>query len=124
MNQAVPYRINHAVGMTGEQIAVEHLQAQGYRILERNWRCRAGEIDIVASTHGQVVICEVKTRRSERFGAPHEAVTQQKAKRLRSLAAQWMSAHDAQATRVRIDVIGVLMPAGAPARLTHLKGVS
>lgn len=75
------------LGRYGEDVAVRHLHDQGLVILERNWRCRAGEIDIVAR-HGDVLVfCEVKTRRSDRFGSPVEAVTPRKLARMRVLAA-------------------------------------
>lgn len=112
-------------GRWGEDLAARHLERAGLDILERNWRCRSGEIDIVAreAESDTIVVCEVKTRTSEDFGTPVAAVTPRKLQRLRGLAAQWMGAHDCTARSVRIDVIGVLLSrTGAPS-VEHLRGV-
>lgn len=119
----MPHRIAHAVGAHGEQLACEHVAALGWVVLERNWRCHAGEIDIVARDGGDLVFCEVKTRRSDRYGSPVEAVTPAKAGRLRRLAGEWLRAHSGQPGGIRVDVIGVSLPRTGPARLTHLRGV-
>lgn len=115
----------NAVGRYGEDLACRRLQSVGMRILERNWRCRSGEIDIVADDAGTLVVCEVKTRRHTGFGPPVEAVTAAKLRRLRSLAAQWL---DAQSPAVRfiamrIDVVAVELPTRGAARIEHLRGV-
>jgi putative endonuclease len=111
------------VGAWGEQLAARYLQDRGLQVLDRNWRCRHGEVDLVARDGDCVVFCEVKTRTTERFGSPVEAVTRQKAARLRRLAAAWLQEHEVRGGRVRIDVIGVLCPAAGPARVRHLEGV-
>lgn len=95
------------LGRTGEQLAVDHLQAAGYTILDRNWRCALGEIDIVAEVGHTTVVVEVKTRSSVRFGHPLDAVTPVKLARLRRLAGAWCAAN-ASAHFLRIDVIGVV----------------
>jgi putative endonuclease len=92
-------------------------------VIERNWRCEHGELDLVARDGDCLVFCEVKTRRSERFGAPVEAVTARKAARLRRLAAAWLRAHDERGGRIRIDVIGIVRPPRGPAQVRHLVGV-
>lgn len=118
----VPWRQSRALGDQGEDIACQHLTEQGYQILERNWRCEQGELDIVARQHGWLVFCEVKTRRSERFGSPIEAITQAKAERLRRLAMAWVDAHGGGG-QIRIDVVGVLIQ-GPVTTVQHLKAVA
>ena len=116
----------HAVGAYGEQLAARYLVESGMQILERNWRCDQGEIDIVAMDGTCLVIVEVKTRRSLAFGSPVEAVTAVKAARLRRLAGCWLAGHrclvDCVAD-IRIDVIGVLRPRSGTAQIEHLVAV-
>ena len=119
--------VANAVGAYGERLAVRYLTDAGMQILDRNWRCDQGEIDIVAMDDVCLVIVEVKTRRSLAFGSPVEAVTAVKAARLRRLAACWMSEHRSQVgsvADVRIDVVGVLRPRTGPARIEHLVAVA
>lgn len=111
------------LGRWGEDLAVRYLRDQGLTVIERNWRCEHGEVDVVARDGGWVVVCEVKTRRSAGFGEPVEAVTFAKAMRLRRLAAAWMAAHDVRAEGVRIDVVGILARPGRPPLLRHVVGV-
>ncbi|MEV0651293.1 YraN family protein [Phytomonospora sp. NPDC050363] len=112
------------LGRYGEQIAARHLTDDGLRVLDRNWRCSEGELDIVARDGpGTLVFCEVKTRRSLRHGTPIEAVDAEKSHRLRRLAARWLKAHPRRADRLRFDVIGILAPRGGPLRLTHRREV-
>ncbi len=116
-----------ALGRYGENIACRYLCAQGMRVLARNWRCEVGEIDIVARDGDDLVICEVKTRTSGRYGAPQEAVTATKLRRLQRLAAAWLSAQNQDAlwhpTAVRIDVVAVTRPRRGPALIDHIVGV-
>jgi putative endonuclease len=112
-----------AVGRYGEDVAARYLLAAGWEVVERNWRCPQGEIDIVALHGTELVVVEVKTRSSDRFGHPAEAVTAVKLARLRRLAAQWLDAHDLRPTSVRIDVIAVHAARSGPARVEHLCGV-
>jgi putative endonuclease len=132
---------NQQVGRLGEDAAVTFLAAQQYVILDRNWRCRAGEIDIVAKEGDNLVFVEVKARSSLRFGHPFEAVTPTKLARLRSLSVLWRDAHPLTTGSSRIDVISVVLPgsrlglgvgagAGAGAvvgaaspQIEHLRGV-
>jgi putative endonuclease len=94
------------------------------QILDRNWRCVRGELDIVARDGAALVICEVKTRSGEGFGAPYEAVTWRKQRRLRQLGGLWRDDHPEEAGgALRIDVISILCLPGQPARLEHLRGV-
>jgi putative endonuclease len=116
-------RAKDALGRYGEELAVRHLQDCGLTILARNWRCDLGEIDVIARDGGCLVICEVKTRSSARYGDPVEAVGPRKVRRLRRLAIRWLEAHHVHAPQIRFDVIGVLQPpAGAPI-VQHVKGV-
>ncbi len=92
-------------------------------LLDRNWRCETGEIDLVLRDGRVLVVCEVKTRSSTVFGHPLEAVTGAKADRLRELAVRWVTAHDLRVQGVRIDLVGVLMqPRGRPV-LEHVRGI-
>jgi putative endonuclease len=124
VQDGMPYKVARAVGDYGEQVACTHLERQGYEVLDRNWRCEYGELDVVARLGSTLVFCEVKTRRSRRFGSPVEAVTRAKAARLRRLAVAWLRAHDQRAGEIRIDVLGVLVGRSGPATVEHLEGVA
>lgn len=122
----MPHSLALGVGAYGERVAERYLADAGMQVLERNWRCSEGEIDIVALDAGCLVVCEVKTRRSATFGSPLEAVTARKAARLRRLAACWLREHpqhSAVVTDVRVDVVGVLRPRSGPAQLEHVRSV-
>lgn len=124
---AVRSGVANAVGAYGERLAARYLTESGMQILDRNWRCDQGEIDIVAMDDACLVIVEVKTRRSLAYGSPVEAVTAIKAARLRRLAACWLTDHRSwvdSAADVRIDVVGVLRPRSGPARIEHLVAVA
>jgi putative endonuclease len=112
-----------ALGRQGEQLAVEHLRQVGLRVLDRNWRCAEGEIDIVAAERRSLVICEVKTRSSVRYGTPLEAVSRAKRSRLRRLAACWLAAHGVLFDEIRIDVVGVLRTESGDFTVEHVRGV-
>jgi putative endonuclease len=109
------------LGAHGEQIAAAYLTDAGLRLLDRNWRCREGELDLVAREGDALVFCEVKTRRAVGYGHPVEAVTPAKQRRLRTLAHRWLAAHEEHAPELRFDVVGVLMRPGRPALVTHLR---
>lgn len=94
-------------GELGEQIAERHLERRGYRVVERNFRTRYGEIDLIVVDTRAIVFCEVKTRRSDRFGAPVEAITHKKRQRLRLLAAKWLDDQRAVVRELRFDVASV-----------------
>jgi putative endonuclease len=111
------------LGRRGEKLAADHLVASGYQILERNWRCRQGEIDIVASKGGEVVFVEVKTRTSLAYGHPLEAITVAKLARLRRLAGAWCQAHPDVRASVRIDAIAILAPTRGLVEIEHLERV-
>ncbi|WP_438485649.1 YraN family protein [Streptomyces sp. S186] len=114
-----------ALGRYGEDLAVRRLTEAGMRILDRNWRCRYGEIDIIAVDGDALVVCEVKTRRAGWYEHPMAAVRPEKTARLRLLAERWLERHGGPPPGgVRIDVIGVLLPArGAPV-VEHVRGVA
>lgn len=113
------------VGRRGEDLACAELERQGLEVVARNWRCRQGEIDIVAAEPGGgvLVFCEVKCRSGLGFGHPLEAITHAKLRTLRQLAAQWMHDHRVRAKTIRVDAIGVLLVAGQEPSLTHVKAV-
>jgi putative endonuclease len=99
------------LGIRGEDLACAELERLGMQVLERNWRCRLGEIDIVAAEAGRtgltLVFCEVKCRSGLGFGHPLEAITYAKMRTLRQLAALWMREHRRKASSIRLDAIGV-----------------
>ena len=113
------------LGAWGEQLAVDYLQTHGLRVLERNWRCRYGELDIVAvdDTADAVVFVEVKTRTSDRFGGVAEAVTPAKVRRLRRLAGVWLGQRSGRWATVRIDVVTVRIGRRRVPEMMHIKGV-
>jgi putative endonuclease len=97
-----------ALGADGEAAVAEWYVDHGYEVVERNWRRRAGELDLVLRRGRTFVFCEVKTRSSDAFGAPVEAVTRTKQARLRHLAAQWLEEAPLHPTDIRFDVASVL----------------
>lgn len=97
-----------ALGADGEAQAASWYVANGYEIVCRNWRCRDGELDLVVRRGRELVFVEVKTRTSDRFGTPAEAVTIVKQRRLRGLAARYLSERTTGASRVRFDVVSIL----------------
>jgi putative endonuclease len=112
------------LGRRGEKLAADHLIASGFEILERNWRCPQGEIDLVALQGDEVVFVEVKTRTSVAFGHPFEAITVQKLARLRRLASAWCEAHpERRRDRVRLDVIAIIAPTHGLIEIEHLERV-
>ena len=111
------------LGRTGEQVAAEYLERAGLRVLDRNWRSAAGEIDIVAAERQVLVICEVKTRSGAQYGSPLEAITRSKRARLRRLAVRWLVAHGVLFDEVRIDVIGLVRDESGQYQLEHVRGV-
>ena len=113
-----------ALGRFGEGLAADYLAAQGFRVLARNWRCSVGEVDIVATDGDTLVICEVKTRRGLDFGHPLEAVTPAKQDRLLRLAVEYRKHTGHPPARLRVDVVGVLVPRGGRPTIEHVRGVA
>jgi putative endonuclease len=111
------------LGRDGEQAAVTYLEGCGFRILDRNWRCADGEIDIVAVERHTFVVCEVKTRSGTRYGTPLEAVGRAKQARLRRLAVRWLTAHGIRFDQIRIDVVGLLHDSAGGFTVEHVRGV-
>ena len=111
-----------ALGRDGEDRAARYFEDSGYAVLARNWRCRAGEIDLVVASREHVVVVEVKTRRGEGFGHPFEAIDARKRARLWRLAAAWTADNrdQVQGRRLRIDAIGLTGADPRTARLEHL----
>lgn len=100
--------VKDVLGRWGEDVAAEHLEKAGLVLIERNWRCREGELDIVAMDQQVLVFCEVKTRSGLGFGSPAEAVSAQKLQRLGILAVRWMKEHPRPWSELRFDVVAVL----------------
>jgi putative endonuclease len=120
------------LGVRGEETAAAELVRQGLEIVDRNWRCRAGEIDIIAveRVDGRctAVFCEVKCRAGRGFGDPLEAITWNKVRRLRALAGEWLAVQAAlpeglRPDAIRLDAIGVLWPRGAAPEIRHVRGI-
>ena len=112
-----------ALGAYGEDVAARFLTTAGMVLLDRNWRCREGEIDLVLREGQVLVVCEVKTRTSDLCGTPHEAITGAKLERLQRLGQAWMLAHEVLAEDTRVDLVAVLRPARGPAQVDHVKGI-
>ena len=110
------------LGRKGERLAAQHLQKLGFVVLSRNWRCREGEIDIVATNGRVLVVCEVKTRAGIDFGEPAEAVTEEKIARIRRITGQWLRAFSVKWCPVRFDVIAVTARPGGELELRHFPG--
>ena len=113
------------IGALGEQLAVEHLSSLGLVVLARNWRCRYGELDIIATDEANrtAVFVEVKTRTTDQFGGVEQAVTPDKVRRLRRLAGLWLAGQDGSWAAVRIDVIGVRIGRQRSPEISHVQAV-
>jgi putative endonuclease len=110
------------LGRVGEALAATLLEAAGLRVVARNWRCREGEIDLIAAGPGLLVFCEVKTRRGHGYGSPAAAVTPMKQARLRRLAAAYLASTATPSCRVRFDVVAVTCTRGYRPLVEHLEG--
>ena len=110
------------LGRAGEERAAQYLHNGGLAVVDRNWRCRDGEIDIVALSARELIVVEVKTRRGEDFGHPFEAVDAQKRRRMWRVAMAWIAAHPehAQGRTLRLDAIALTGGDPTVARLEHL----
>lgn len=112
------------LGAEGEALAARYLERRGWRIIERNWRCREGEIDLVCrDADGVAVVCEVRTRSGQGYGSPLESVTHAKVRRLRRLAAAWAHAQAEPVGALRVDVLGILMHPDGTASVEHVRGI-
>jgi len=111
------------LGACGERLAAAHLEAKGYRIRDRNYRCREGEIDIVAQDGETLVFVEVRTRRGDALGGPAESVTARKEARLVAAAMAYVQALPEPPADQRIDVVAVqLSPGGRLLAVDHIEG--
>ena len=95
------------LGALGEKIAVEFLKERSYRILETNFRCSLGEIDVIAQKEDCLIFVEVRTRRSKEYGTPEESITPSKVERLIALAQTYLQTHENLPPEWRIDVVVV-----------------
>ena len=111
------------LGALGETVAAAHLEAQGLKVVDRNFRTRYGEVDLIAEDSGTLVFVEVKTRRSLAFGAPEESVTPRKRARLAKVAAAYLQLHGLEQQNWRIDVVGVALQRTGPATINHVRAV-
>lgn len=107
-------------GRRGEAVAAAHLLAKGYRIIARNWRCRAGELDIVAQIEDVLVFVEVRARQGDQFGPAEESITPAKQARLIELAQTYLQETDIPHQAWRIDVVAIQFGPGLP-HLNHLE---
>lgn len=114
------------LGRAGEQRAAQHLTDTGYAVIDRNWRCAQGEIDIVAVHGAYLAFVEVKTRRTVAFGHPFEAVDRRKHRRLWQLAQAWIAEHPeaARGRIARVDVIGIIGADPSSGSLEHLVDIA
>jgi putative endonuclease len=107
-------------GQQGEQIAVDYLQRQGYRIQQQNYRCRRGEIDIIAWDGTTLVFVEVKTKGQTAFGAPQAMVDYRKQKTMVRVAMTYVQQHQLQNTALRFDVVAIILPSDGRPEVTHV----
>lgn len=113
-----------ALGAYGEQVALRHLTEQGMVLLERNWRCEIGEIDLLLREGRVLVVCEVKTRRGVSCGTPHEAVGEAKLARMALLAERWKAERGVHPDQVRLDLVAVLRGPRGAAEVDHVRGIA
>lgn len=114
---------NSELGKIGEDIASNYLQDLGYEILERNWRFKRVELDIVAQSGSTLVFCEVKTRRSVSHGIPSDAITPLKLQHIRTAALHWLGNNKPRHQGIRFDAISVIYSDGQPISISHIKGI-
>ncbi len=113
-----------SLGAFGEEVAAHRLKAKGYRILESNWRASGGEIDLVAVHDGCVVFVEIKTRTSDLFGSPEEAITYKKQRRMISAAQRYIAVKKLDDSNWRIDMVAVVCDRlGKVSRFDHYEDV-
>jgi putative endonuclease len=114
---------NSELGKIGEDIATIYLQDLGYEILERNFRFKRVELDIVAQSGSTLVFCEVKTRRSVSHGVPSDAITPIKLQHIRTAALHWLTNNQSRHQGIRFDAISVIHCDGQPTTISHIKGI-
>ncbi len=111
------------LGRYGETLAARELTRGGMVLLERNWRSSTGEIDLLLRDGDVLVVCEVKTRTTDAYGLPHEAVDEAKVARLRQVAEEWLGLHAADPREVRVDLVAITRPPRGPSVLEHVRGI-
>ena len=116
-----PKNDNKSVGVRGEEIAVAYLRGERFTIIERNYRCKSGEVDIVARDGKTIVFVEVKARRNLSYGPPQLAVTPFKQRQISKAALTWLAQHRQHDVGARFDVIAILMPEGAVPVIEHIR---
>ncbi|MDR1185242.1 MAG: YraN family protein [Coriobacteriales bacterium] len=107
------------LGNQGEDLACTYLRNQGAEIIERNWKCQAGEADVIIREGDDIVFVEVKTRSSDSAGFPEEAVNLKKRRRYEKIAMEYLFSHDLPTARVRFDVLALLLSNNGKAFLRH-----
>ena len=115
-------RRSDVLGKRGENLAADYLADAGFVVLSRNWRCRDGELDLVATDGERLIVCEVKTRSGTGYGEPSEGMTAAKAARIRRVTAAWLRTYRVGWCEVRFDVLAVLCPQGGAVTVEHLQG--
>lgn len=116
---------NRSLGAHGERLAADYLRLQGFRLLARNWRCRHGELDLIMRDGDTTVAVEVKTRSGRGYGTPLEAITPDKAARLRRLLSEWVRESGSSPLRLRVDAVGITIePRTHTPHIDHLRGIS
>lgn len=117
---------NRELGQWGEELSARHFLARGIDILDRNWRCRQGEIDMVCwdPRRQSLFACEVKTRREGGCVPSLESVSRAKLARLRLLLSQWLVNHDRHAPIVTVDVVAITVREGEGWNLCHIEAVA
>jgi putative endonuclease len=121
--RTTPDQRRRALGAYGETLAERHLTGLGMVVLDRNWRCALGEIDLVLRDGNVLVVCEVKTRTSDACGSPIEAVTERKLARLHDLALAWLEERGLRPPELRFDVVGIYRPLRGASVVEHVRGV-
>lgn len=110
-----------AVGAYGERFAARYLKDQGLILLDQNWRCPDGEVDLILRDGHDIVFCEVKTRRGDRYGSPAEAIDRRKVRKLRGLAARWLAEAGIRPRAIRFDVVEVRPQPRGATRVEHIR---
>ena len=119
--KAKPQNPQHELGRKGEDLAAAYLTGQGLVVLDRNWRCRDGELDLILTDGSIVVVCEVKTRAGTDFGRPAEAVDDRKTRRIRRLTNTWLATFRVPWCELRFDIVAITWPPGGQPRIQHLR---
>ncbi|MBN6033379.1 YraN family protein [Amycolatopsis sp. 195334CR] len=121
--QARPsYEQRQRLGRRGEELAAAHLDKLGMTVLSRNWRCREGELDLVATDGRTLIVCEVKTRSGAAYGHPADSVDAEKSARIRRLTSRWLEHYRVRWCPLRFDVIAIHWPPTGAPQLTHIPG--